>query len=241
MDLPKIISVDDHVVEPAHVWETWLPAKYRDRGPKVVRRGIERIDMINPGNYKEVFNDDSPTKVDCWIYEDLEFTLKRHIAAAGYPVEEHTLTPVTYEDMRPGCFDPKARLEDMDQRLGRSVHVLPDVPPILRADLCGEARQGARPRVRQGLQRLDGRGVVRRLQRSTGAALPDPPVGRSRRRRGGPAQRRPGRFGRLLQRVARITSACPPSTPGTGIRSSRRVPTPARWSPCTSARRRRCP
>ena len=41
-------------------------------GPKVVRRGIDRIDMINPGNYKEVFDDDSPTKVDCWIYEDLE-------------------------------------------------------------------------------------------------------------------------------------------------------------------------
>ena len=32
-ELPKIISVDDHVVEPPHVWETWLPAKYRDRGP----------------------------------------------------------------------------------------------------------------------------------------------------------------------------------------------------------------
>jgi hypothetical protein len=33
MDLPKIISVDDHVVEPAHVFERWLPAKHRDRGP----------------------------------------------------------------------------------------------------------------------------------------------------------------------------------------------------------------
>ncbi len=62
MDLPTIISVDDHVVEPAHVFERWLPAKYRDRGAKVVRRGIQRIDMINPGNYKEVFDDDSPTK-----------------------------------------------------------------------------------------------------------------------------------------------------------------------------------
>ena len=28
--IPKIISVDDHVVEPAHTWERWLPAKYRD-------------------------------------------------------------------------------------------------------------------------------------------------------------------------------------------------------------------
>ena len=29
-DFPLIVSVDDHVVEPAHVWERWLPAKHRD-------------------------------------------------------------------------------------------------------------------------------------------------------------------------------------------------------------------
>ena len=25
-----------------------------------------------------------------------------------------TLSPITYDEMRPGCYDPKARLEDMD-------------------------------------------------------------------------------------------------------------------------------
>jgi hypothetical protein len=35
MALPKIISVDDHVVEPPHVWQTWLPEKFRERGPRV--------------------------------------------------------------------------------------------------------------------------------------------------------------------------------------------------------------
>ena len=39
-EFPRIVSVDDHVVEPAHVWERWLPARFRDRGPKVERRGI---------------------------------------------------------------------------------------------------------------------------------------------------------------------------------------------------------
>ena len=34
--IPKIISVDDHVVEPAHVWQDRLPAKFEDRGPKIV-------------------------------------------------------------------------------------------------------------------------------------------------------------------------------------------------------------
>ena len=113
-EIPKIISVDDHVVEPPHVWETWLPEKFRDRGPKIVRRGIGNIDYVGTASYVEHFDDDSPTKVDCWIYEDLVYTHKRMVAAAGYSKEEMTLTPITYDDMRPGCYDPKARLEDMD-------------------------------------------------------------------------------------------------------------------------------
>ena len=34
--LPKIISVDDHVVEPPHVWQDRLPEKYKDAGPRIV-------------------------------------------------------------------------------------------------------------------------------------------------------------------------------------------------------------
>ena len=113
-EIPKIISVDDHVVEPPHVWETWLPERFRDRGPKIVRRGIRDIDYVGTASYVEHFDDDSPTKVDCWMYEDLVYTHKRMVAAAGYSKEEMTLTPITYDDMRPGCYDPKARLEDMD-------------------------------------------------------------------------------------------------------------------------------
>ena len=33
--MPMIISVDDHVVEPPHLWQTWLPEKHRERGPKI--------------------------------------------------------------------------------------------------------------------------------------------------------------------------------------------------------------
>ncbi len=38
-----IISVDDHVVEPAHLFSTCLPAALRDRGPQIVEneRGAE--------------------------------------------------------------------------------------------------------------------------------------------------------------------------------------------------------
>ena len=54
-------------------------------GPKVVRRGIRDIDYVGTASYVEHFDDDSPTKVDCWIYEDLVYTHKRMVAAAGYP------------------------------------------------------------------------------------------------------------------------------------------------------------
>ena len=112
--IPKIISVDDHVVEPAHVWETWLPMKFRERGPKVVRRGVRGIQFAGAGVYREEFDDDSPDKADTWVYEDLVYTHKRMVAAVGYPRDEMTMTPITYDDMRPGCYDQKARLNDMD-------------------------------------------------------------------------------------------------------------------------------
>ena len=35
MDIPRIISVDDHVVEPPDLWTDRIPAKYQDRAPRV--------------------------------------------------------------------------------------------------------------------------------------------------------------------------------------------------------------
>ncbi len=37
MAIPRLVSPDDHIQEPAHVWETRLPARLRDRGPRVGR------------------------------------------------------------------------------------------------------------------------------------------------------------------------------------------------------------
>ena len=55
-ELPKIISVDDHVVEPAHLWQTWLPAKFREQGPHVERRGIGTMRHIGGGAYEQTFD-----------------------------------------------------------------------------------------------------------------------------------------------------------------------------------------
>jgi predicted TIM-barrel fold metal-dependent hydrolase len=111
-ELPRIISVDDHVIEPPHVWTTWLPERLRDRGPHVERMPLAEITMIG-GAYQITPGTDGPP-CDWWVYEDLKMPHRRIIAAVGFDRDDITLTGITYDEMRPGCYEPKARLEDMD-------------------------------------------------------------------------------------------------------------------------------
>ena len=113
-DLPKIISVDDHVVEPPNVWTDRLPAKYLDVGPRVVRAPVKEMTFVG-GKFTPVVGEpgDGPD-ADWWFYEDLRRPLIRLDAAVGHPRDDITLTGVTYEWMRPGAYQVKPRLEDMD-------------------------------------------------------------------------------------------------------------------------------
>ena len=81
--------------------------------------------------------------------------------------------------------------------------MLPDVPALLRADVPRGRRQGPGPAVRARVQRLDGRGVVRGIRRTTPAAVSRPVVGSGARGRGGAPQRRPRRARGVLLRAAR--------------------------------------
>jgi predicted TIM-barrel fold metal-dependent hydrolase len=112
-DFPKIVSVDDHVVEPPHVWQAWLPEKYRERGPRVERRGIGHMRHVGGGTYEQTFDPDGP-QADCWVYEDLVYIHKRHVAAVGFDRDDMTMSPMTYDEMRAGCYEPKARVDDME-------------------------------------------------------------------------------------------------------------------------------
>jgi predicted TIM-barrel fold metal-dependent hydrolase len=107
-----IVSVDDHVVEPAHLWQEWLPERFKERGPRVERRGVGAMRHIGGGAYEQEFTDDG-RPADVWVFEDLVYIHKRHVAAVGYSRDEMTMTPMTYDEMRPGCYDPVARVEDM--------------------------------------------------------------------------------------------------------------------------------
>ena len=139
-ELPMIVSVDDHVVEPPDLWERWLPERFRDRAPRVERRGIAGLDFKGGTTYEIVYSDDAPP-ADCWIYEDLVVPHKRHVAAVGFERDDMTLSPITYDEMRPGCYEPKARVADM---LANHVDVSLSFPTFPR--FCGQTFLEAKDR-----------------------------------------------------------------------------------------------
>jgi predicted TIM-barrel fold metal-dependent hydrolase len=88
-----LISVDDHILEPPDLWVDRVPRKDRDRAPRMVRES---------GN-------------EFWVYEDKRMPTSGLSAVAGKAKEEFSPEPVTYDEMRPGCYDAKARVDDMDR------------------------------------------------------------------------------------------------------------------------------
>jgi len=110
--IPPIVSLDDHVIEPAHVWERWLPARYRDRGPRIERRRYKPFQIVGMGDYALEESDDGEL-CDVWVYEGVVYPQKRHLASVGFAPKDILPVPITYEEMRPGCYDPAARVADM--------------------------------------------------------------------------------------------------------------------------------
>jgi predicted TIM-barrel fold metal-dependent hydrolase len=122
-ELPKIISVDDHVVEPPHVWQTWLPEKHRAKGPRV-ERGEWGDFRLNPGAIYDQHQVEGGQPGDFWIFEDrVIYVHKRFVAIpleatpdgdlSRFDRSVMQMTAVTYDEMRPGCYDPKARAADL--------------------------------------------------------------------------------------------------------------------------------
>jgi len=92
LNLDWLISVDDHVLEPPNLWVDRVPAKDRDRAPHMIEDGGE-----------------------IWVYDGKRFPTSGLSAVAGKSKEEFSPEPVPYSEMRPGCYDSAARVEDMDR------------------------------------------------------------------------------------------------------------------------------
>jgi predicted TIM-barrel fold metal-dependent hydrolase len=130
--IPRIISVDDHVIEPPDVWSTRLPKRFLEEGPRVERRHIREDFSYTGGRYNIIYQD-TGIPCDCWVYGDLVVPHKRIVAAAGLPREDITMTVITYDDMPAGCYDQTARLKAMDENWTEASLSFPTFPRF-----CGQ-------------------------------------------------------------------------------------------------------
>ena len=92
MDNERIISADSHVNPPKDLWVRDVPTSLKDRAPRV----------------------ESTPQGDFWIVDSQVGGAIGLDSSAGRKPEEYRPAGLTYKDMRPGAYDPKARLEDMD-------------------------------------------------------------------------------------------------------------------------------
>ena len=133
MELPRIISVDDHVLEPPSLWLDRLPAQYHDRAPRV-QRSVGRMDFINGAL---AFTEDTgpgSAPMDLWLYDDLTWAIPRGMAQVNH-LEELSARSITYDEMIPACFEQTARLEAMDVNHTEASLTFPSFAALLRADL----------------------------------------------------------------------------------------------------------
>ncbi len=116
--VPPIISVDDHVIEPPDLWQRWLPARFREDGPRVVRGPYEMVPAGEIGRAERsgwsAFRPATEgPETDWWLFDgELSATLLGN-AAAGLPPDEVVPGPITFERMRPGFYSVRERLADM--------------------------------------------------------------------------------------------------------------------------------
>jgi predicted TIM-barrel fold metal-dependent hydrolase len=106
----RLISGDSHVNEPGDLWTARVPARMRDRAPR-----IERFD-----------------EGDAWVIEGVRDPINFGMnACAGLPPEEMRGWS-RFEDMRHGGYDPAARTEEMDVD-GVDAEVLYPTPRLAQA------------------------------------------------------------------------------------------------------------
>ena len=88
-----VISVDDHLVEPADMFEGRLPAHLQDRAPRIV---------------------ETPRGHEVWEFDGDRYTQVGMNAIAGRRPESVKVEPFRFDQMRRGCWDIDARIHDMD-------------------------------------------------------------------------------------------------------------------------------
>lgn len=118
-DSMQMISVDDHLIEPPSVWVDRLPKKFIEDGPRIVE-----MDMSQSAGDEELSKtllehsragaEGKKRLAEVWVYEGRVYPNIGLNAVAGKKPQEYGMDPTRYSDMLPGCYDPVARVADMD-------------------------------------------------------------------------------------------------------------------------------
>jgi predicted TIM-barrel fold metal-dependent hydrolase len=88
-----LVSIDDHVIEPADMFSRHVPAKWVDEAPTVVDvDGVEQ-----------------------WLLQGERSGSMGLNAVVSWPKEEWGMDPVGYAEMRPGAYDVHERTRDMNR------------------------------------------------------------------------------------------------------------------------------
>jgi predicted TIM-barrel fold metal-dependent hydrolase len=133
LELPRFISVDDHVVEPHGLWQERLPDKHKEQGPRVER--VKGQVVYSDKSQPSFIAGDGPGDrwCDVWHYEETRWPMHAAFAAVGPTANMAATTALTYDDLLPGCFDQAHRLVDMDLNHTDASLCFPTVPRF-----CGQ-------------------------------------------------------------------------------------------------------
>ena len=143
-DIPRIISVDDHVVEPPDLWTSRLAGKFADQAPRVERDKAKFNFEGGVFSYEKGVEDGE--WCDWWIYDDLVYPFPKLSAAIGF--DELDVTPVTFDEIRPGCWKQKDRLADMDANHVDASICFPNTLPRFCGQTFYERSRTRQPRSR---------------------------------------------------------------------------------------------
>jgi predicted TIM-barrel fold metal-dependent hydrolase len=94
MEQHRIVDADCHILEPPDIWTNWLPEKYQDRAPKLVKDAEGGDAWLTA-----VGGDPDPIGL---------------VSTPGMPYDKFRWFGVTYEEARTGCYNGAERLKDMD-------------------------------------------------------------------------------------------------------------------------------
>ena len=142
-ELPLIISVDDHVVEPPTLWTDRLPKKYLDRAPRVERDTAKF--HFEGGVFSYEKGVEGGELCDWWLYDDLVYPFPKLSAALDF--EDLDVTPGHLRRDPPRLLEAARAARGHDGQPRRGVDLLPEhAPPLLRPDVLRAQGQGPRAR-----------------------------------------------------------------------------------------------